>query len=43
MIHTPSVFWSLGFRIWNLFVIWILGFGALKCGAWSLGFYNFGE
>ena len=43
MIHILSMFRSLEFRIWNIFVIWILEFGALKCGAWSSGFHDLGE
>ena len=34
------LFWSLDIEYWNLFVIWILKFGALKLGAWNLEFHQ---
>jgi hypothetical protein len=37
--RTFQLFWSLDIEYWNLFVIWVLKFGALKLGSCILGFY----
>jgi hypothetical protein len=36
-----QTFGSLNIGIWNLFVIWVLLFGALELGALELGAWNF--